>query len=378
MHGPTERYIAPASLLFTPDGRHFLAGADSLIATFDVSRNGEGPSVERKTNASTRGRKGDVSTGMGMKGIVSALSISSDNILGAGTFTRNIALYANAGQGEQIAVFPLTQDMGKEDETYIGGSGVTDVRWSPCGKYLYVAERQGSGVHVYDVRVAGRRIGVLTGRRAETTQRIGLDVVVDAGGSRKHEAHQSDEGDAAASAAVSSEREAEDDLEAARQRAISLASLHDSSSHDLEAPRYEDEDDTADRTWRNARSSPTYDFYVETSQPSYDNPTILPDNHTIISGGTDGIVRSWTNPHFVDGVLKPDDNARDGTDSCWKASADTLASVVAHPMMGSRLLATCSGSRHFEAVGDDSGSEDEAHNDSGRPRDFSLKVWAFA
>lgn len=117
-----------------------------------------------------------------MKGIVSSLAISptADGILAVGTFTRNIGLYASAGSGECIGVFSVA---GTEAETTIGGAGITQVLWSPCGRYLYICERKSDGVLIYDIRVEGKLVGWLEGRTAGTNQRLGVDIVpTDEGG----------------------------------------------------------------------------------------------------------------------------------------------------------------------------------------------------
>lgn len=122
-------------------------------------------------------RKKIVGGGVGMKGIVSTLAWSSDGVLAAGTFTRSVGLYDSGGQGDCVAVFSVANNEGSDAETEIGGSGVTQVLWSPCGRYLYVAERKSDGVLAYDIRVAGKKLGCLKGREADTNQRLGVDVV---------------------------------------------------------------------------------------------------------------------------------------------------------------------------------------------------------
>ncbi len=121
-----------------------------------------------------------------MKGIVSALGISSEGILAAGTFTRFVGLYDQEGSGDCIAVFSLGNNdnkgnLGRKEDDV--GAGVTQVLWSPCGRYLYVAERKSDRVLVYDVRVTGRRLASLIGRRAGTNQRLGVEVVQVSAGS---------------------------------------------------------------------------------------------------------------------------------------------------------------------------------------------------
>ncbi len=176
----TEAYITPHSTLFTRDGTHFLTGSDSLISSFDVSRPGEGPAVRLPTIPSKR--KKIVGGGVGMKGIVSALALSATDVLAAGTFTRCVGLYDAAGQGDCVAVFSVadnadTVTTDNEIGKQIGGSGITQLHWSPCSRYLFVSERKSDGVQVYDIRVAGRKLGSLTGRKALTNQRLAVDVV---------------------------------------------------------------------------------------------------------------------------------------------------------------------------------------------------------
>ncbi|OCL14565.1 hypothetical protein AOQ84DRAFT_22048 [Glonium stellatum] len=173
----TERYVAPHSLAFTSHGTHFVAGSDSLISFFDVYRSHSGPINQQKTIPSRRNKL--VGGGVGIKGIVSALSISAERTLAAGTLSRGVGLYADEGEGGPIAVFSVAHDkdryaQGMKDT---GGYGVTQVLWSPCARYLYVAERKSDVVLVYDIRVTGRLLGWLKGRKAHTNQRLGMDVV---------------------------------------------------------------------------------------------------------------------------------------------------------------------------------------------------------
>ncbi|KAH0547653.1 hypothetical protein FGG08_000142 [Glutinoglossum americanum] len=174
----TEKFIAPNSVLWSSSGTKFICGSDALISVFDVSRVGAGPAERHPTIPSKR--KKIVGGGVGMKGIVSALGLSDQTgggILAAGTFTRMIGLYGSEGSGDCIAVFPIEQ-AGEGSSTGRAGAGITALEWSPCGRYLYVAERKSTEILVYDIRVAGRRLGSLTGRTASSNQRLGIHVVL--------------------------------------------------------------------------------------------------------------------------------------------------------------------------------------------------------
>ncbi|KAJ5097949.1 hypothetical protein N7532_004950 [Penicillium argentinense] len=167
----TEAFIAPHSLLFpqTLGGTHFLAGSDSLICVFDVEHTGAAgpkswlPTVSGRDTAS-------------MKGIVSAMASnpSGNGTLAAGTFTRRIGLYGSNGTGDCQGTWHIGNT---EADREIGGRGVTQLLWSPCGRYLYAAERQSDGVIVYDIRRTASELGYLCGRKAVTNQRMRIDVV---------------------------------------------------------------------------------------------------------------------------------------------------------------------------------------------------------
>ena len=110
-----------------------------------------------------------------MKGIVSALGMSCEGMLAAGTYSRWVGLYDGFGRGGDAGVFPVGADV--EDEVGRGGgAGITQVVWSPCGRYLCVAERASDGVEVWDVRGTGKRLAWLRGRNAKTQQRLGVEV----------------------------------------------------------------------------------------------------------------------------------------------------------------------------------------------------------
>ena len=175
----TEAYQTPSSLLFYPSGNVFYTGTECLIALFDISRPGERPTTRLPTIPSKRHKmKGG---GVGMRGIVSCLALQPESgavgtgssMLAAGAWTRWVSLYDGEGMGGTVANWSVAS--AADTESKIGGAGVSQVLWSDCGRYLYVAERKSTGVLVYDVRVTGKLVAWLEGRDADTNQRMAVD-----------------------------------------------------------------------------------------------------------------------------------------------------------------------------------------------------------
>ena len=164
----TEKYLSPQSMLFTlEDPNKFIVGATSQISFFDLQRPGEGPYLDLKTIPTRRSAQ----TSETMKGIISALAIDN-SVLAAGTLSRQVGLYDDCGSGGTIGVFTVDGE----------GSGITQLLWSKCGRYLHVVERKSDLISVYDVRVAGEKVESLEGRMAQTNQRIGVDIAYSLGG----------------------------------------------------------------------------------------------------------------------------------------------------------------------------------------------------
>lgn len=168
--------MGPHSLAFTTDGTHFVAGGMNAMAVFDLERSGEGPIEHHKTRKSVRARKMYGQTGIEISGLISTLAIEpSSRLLAAGTTNRQIALFAAEGSGENISSFDLSVEGEREDGLW--GNGVNHMKWSGDGRYLFIAERQSDALLVYDIRVTGKRLGCAKGRRANTTHRLGFDLM---------------------------------------------------------------------------------------------------------------------------------------------------------------------------------------------------------
>ncbi|OIW31835.1 hypothetical protein CONLIGDRAFT_242167 [Coniochaeta ligniaria NRRL 30616] len=192
IHASTETYQTPTSLLWPQPGTHFLAGTRNQIAYFDASRAGSGTEPLLRIPTIPSARHNLKGGGVGMRGTVSALSVQSGEVgvaglIAAGTWTRWVGLYDLLRAGECVATWGVKgaaagdggEDMNPGSTTRgggVGGAGILQTVWSPCGRYLVVNERKSSGLLVYDVRVMGRVLGWLAGREADTHQRLSCDV----------------------------------------------------------------------------------------------------------------------------------------------------------------------------------------------------------
>jgi len=118
-------------------------------------------------------------TGSALGGLVSALAIDeTSGILAAGTYQRQMQLFENQGSGQDITAFSLTNSADAEEKEWgVNGAGVTQIWWSGNGRYLIVGERQSDGLLVYDIRVTGKRLSWLKGRKANIPLKCAFDVV---------------------------------------------------------------------------------------------------------------------------------------------------------------------------------------------------------
>ncbi|KAJ4380692.1 hypothetical protein N0V86_004053 [Didymella sp. IMI 355093] len=179
----TEAVTAPLSLAYSNSGTHFFAGTQNSISIFDLSHTSDPiSSIPTIPSARTKLKGG----GRGFKGHISALAVSpptaasAEGLLAAGSRTRYVGIY-DAVSGAEVTHFSLPGTMdGKKlrDETlaHIMGDGVSSLKWSPCARYLYIAERDSDALLIYDVRSFSMALGYCTGRRAKTKQKLGFDV----------------------------------------------------------------------------------------------------------------------------------------------------------------------------------------------------------
>ncbi|KAM0712575.1 hypothetical protein Q7P35_000021 [Cladosporium inversicolor] len=174
IHTKTEAYIAPNSLAFHSDGSHFVAGSHGAVSIFDTSRISEGPIAKHITKPKDPKK---AATSMRDGGLIMSLDISSDGFLAAGSANRTVGIFSSSGHGSCETAFSVAAEYGDPGASTYSGTGITSLAWTPDGTYLLVGERQSDGIHVYDVRNRLQRLAWLSGRKALTTQRLGISTV---------------------------------------------------------------------------------------------------------------------------------------------------------------------------------------------------------
>jgi WD40 repeat protein len=174
IHTKTEAYIAPNSLTFHSDGSHFVAGSHGAVSVFDTSRTSEGPTAKHITKPKDPKM---AATSMRDGGMIMSLDISSDGLLAAGSTNRIVGIFSSLGHGPCETAFSVAPEHGDPEASTYGGTGITSLAWTSDGTYLLVGERQSDGIHVYDVRNKLKRLAWLAGRKALTTQRLGISTV---------------------------------------------------------------------------------------------------------------------------------------------------------------------------------------------------------
>lgn len=172
----TEAYIAPTALLWpSSPGSIFICGSANRLDLFDISREGEdGHYTSLETTPRSESRRIH-----GWKGTISALAASSPDygspLLAAGSWNRWVALYDYLRTPSPTSHWSLSDAIDPLSRNKVVGGGVTQTLWSPCGRYLFINERNSTSLVVYDIRKGHRLLGVLD-RDARTQMRMGCDV----------------------------------------------------------------------------------------------------------------------------------------------------------------------------------------------------------
>jgi WD40 repeat protein len=152
-----DELAAANSVAFNATGSRIFAGFDRMIRFFDVSQ----PSRDfcaRATSKTRRSRRGQ-------RGIISSLHFNPDHskIYAAGSYAGTTCVYTE-DEGEELLAL--------RDHD---GKGITQVRFSPCGRFLFTAARRDARIHCWDIRNSTQIVQTFH-RIADTNQRVEFDL----------------------------------------------------------------------------------------------------------------------------------------------------------------------------------------------------------
>ena len=145
------------SLTFNLTGDKIYGGYTRMLRWFDVSYPGK-----NFTNIPLTKNRRDYT---GQKGIVSCLVFNPDysNTFAAGSYADSVGMYVENMDGCALEIRNLNL------------GGVTCLKWSPCGKYIYIGGRDSNDIVCWDVRSSQQEVGRVE-RSLHSNQRLQFDV----------------------------------------------------------------------------------------------------------------------------------------------------------------------------------------------------------
>lgn len=153
--------ISALSVTCDPTGEHILAGYDEEIRIFDLGQPGRSCSSFKTLQSTRKGKRKQVE---GQRGLISSLAVCPDepDLFAAGSYSGDILLYS---QNDCEAVATLDGRFG----------GVTHLKFSPNGQYLFSGSRKQGEILCWDVRNTCQVLGKFS-RDSSTCQRIYFDI----------------------------------------------------------------------------------------------------------------------------------------------------------------------------------------------------------
>lgn len=149
------------------DGYSKLAcGCDGWVDAFDCARPGRDPA----TRVETRGARNSDDVGA-QRGLVSTLDCcpTEKDVFACGS-------YGGSATAIDCGVYDLRVDGGRALSWRAGGGGVTHIKWSVDGNFIYVASRRSDHISCVDVRHTGGVVYALERPGSRTNQRLRFDL----------------------------------------------------------------------------------------------------------------------------------------------------------------------------------------------------------
>jgi WD40 repeat protein len=155
-----DELTAALSLCPDPFSNNLFCGFDECIRIFDISRPGREYSTLR-TRKLTGKRKRQRT---GQQGVVSCMEVAPDlsKLLCAGSFSGEVALY-DQSSFECMSTLECHP------------TGLTCLRFSPDGRYLFTGARMSDDIRCWDIRDTSRLLGVIP-RTCRTNMKMSFDL----------------------------------------------------------------------------------------------------------------------------------------------------------------------------------------------------------
>ncbi|KAG9289033.1 hypothetical protein G9A89_015582 [Geosiphon pyriformis] len=151
-----EQVVGPNSLAFNLDGSKIYCGYKNMIEVFETSR----PGRESEKYPTTPKRKSKE----GQKGVITCFAFNPDysGLYAAGSYSKTVGLYDESNNSLLFLLRALA-------------GGVTQVKFSTDGHYLFSASRRDNRVLCWDIRNTGEILYKLD-RKGDTNQRLSFDI----------------------------------------------------------------------------------------------------------------------------------------------------------------------------------------------------------
>ncbi|CAO3632134.1 unnamed protein product [Cunninghamella blakesleeana] len=153
-----ERFIGPNTISFNLDGSKIYCGYENMIEIFDTQIPGNNTSMKIATIPNRKNHR------KGQKGIISCIDFNQDRsgMYAAGSYSQSIGIYDE--RNHQLCLKLIEMQ----------GNGVTQVKFSLDGNYLFSTSRQSNVIECWDIRNTGNILYELN-RPGKTNQRISFD-----------------------------------------------------------------------------------------------------------------------------------------------------------------------------------------------------------
>ncbi|TDH72260.1 hypothetical protein CCR75_002502 [Bremia lactucae] len=152
-----DELTSAQSLAFNTTGTKLFAGFDRMIRVFDLSQ----PSRDFKARPLSKTRR----SRDGQRGLISTLHFNPDHskIYAAGSYAGTTCVYTE-DEGEEVLAL--------RDHD---GRGISQVQFSPCGRFLFTAARRDARIHCWDIRATNEILHTFH-RVADTNLRVEFDL----------------------------------------------------------------------------------------------------------------------------------------------------------------------------------------------------------